>query len=151
VLAEFLFVVEIPAARIAAKLIRSRSGWSRHAKVLLHLRVQADGHRAVGKFTDLSRAASQNGVMPRKIQSSGESTQGKKTSARRAAGKAKGSSRGRKQDSGVRDGGKWAGSGAKTVESSEGPQIARQATTTGRGSKTRTAMRTMKANHPSHG
>ena len=84
--------------------------------------------------------------MPRKIQSSGESTQQKKTSLKRAL-KPKGA--GRKKASG--DGGPWAGSGSGTVEHSEGPAIARKATAHGRGAKTRPAMRTMKANHPNHG
>lgn len=79
--------------------------------------------------------------MPRKIQSSGISTQGRDTSARRAAGGSKGP-RGtaRRSATAVPDGGKWAGSGRKTVEWSEGPEIARQRQT-GRGAKTRTALR----------
>jgi len=83
--------------------------------------------------------------MPRKTTSSGGSTQGRKTSERRAMGMEKGGGR-----SGPVDGGKWAGSGAKTVEHSRGPAIARQKQT-GRGAKTRTAMRTQKVNHPNHG
>ncbi len=88
--------------------------------------------------------------MPRNIQSSGEPAAGRKTSLRRATGEAKGSSRGRRSATGTPDGGKWAGSGRKTVEHSEGPVIARQRQT-GRGPKTRNAMRAAKANHPNHG
>lgn len=84
--------------------------------------------------------------MPRKIQSSAEPTQQKKTSLKRAL-KPKGA--GHQKRSG--DGGPSAGSGAKTVEHSEGPEVARKATVHGRGAKTRNAMRTMKANHPNHG
>jgi hypothetical protein len=84
--------------------------------------------------------------MPRKIQSSGEPTQQKNTSLKRAL-KPKGA--GHSKASG--DGGPWAGSGRKTVEHSEGPAVARKATVHGRGSKTRNAMRTGKANHPNHG
>jgi hypothetical protein len=84
--------------------------------------------------------------MPRKVQSSGEPTQDKKTSLKRAL-KPKGA--GHQKKSG--DGGPWAGSGSGTVEHSQGPEIARKATQTGRGAKTRTALRTMKANHPNHG
>jgi hypothetical protein len=46
------------------------------------------------------------------------------------------------------DGGPWAGSGSKTVQHSDGPKIARKATETGRGAKTRDAIRTDKSNHP---
>ncbi len=89
--------------------------------------------------------------MPRKVNSSGESTQDRKTSEKRAAGKSKKSdSSNPRSGSEVPDGGKWAGSGRKTVEHSEGPEIARQRQT-GRGAKTRTAKRTMTANHPNHG
>ena len=56
----------------------------------------------------------------------------------------------RRSATAVVDGGKWAGSGRKTVERSEGPEIARQKQT-GRGAKTRTAMRSDKVNHPNHG
>jgi len=49
--------------------------------------------------------------MPRKVQSSGESTQGRKTSEKRAMGAAGGHSR-----SGVPDGGKWAGSGRNSPD-----------------------------------
>jgi hypothetical protein len=84
--------------------------------------------------------------MPRKIQSSGEPTQDQKTSLKRAL---EPKDAGHQKKSG--DGGPWAGSGRKTVEHSQGPEIARKATKTGRGAKTRTAMRTMKANHPNHG
>jgi hypothetical protein len=84
--------------------------------------------------------------MPRKIQSSGEPTQNQKTSLKRAL---EPKDAGHQKKSG--DGGPWAGSGRKTVEHSQGPEIARKATKTGRGAKTRTAMRTMKANHPNHG
>jgi hypothetical protein len=48
------------------------------------------------------------------------------------------------------DGGKWSGSGRKTVEHGQGPEIARQRQT-GRGAKTRTAIRENKSKHPSHG
>jgi len=79
------------------------------------------------------------------------SIQEKQTSARRAMGASTGPNGGRKRSpTGVADGGKWAGSGRKTVEKSEGPEIARQRQT-GRGAKTRTAVRTAKANHPNHG
>jgi hypothetical protein len=89
--------------------------------------------------------------MPRKIQSSGESTQGRNTSLKRAMGTEKGSTRSRGRNAGgAVDGGKWAGSGRKTVEHSEGPAIARQKQT-GRGAKTRTAMRSDKKNHLNHG
>jgi hypothetical protein len=84
--------------------------------------------------------------MPRKVQSSGESTQQKNTSLKRAL---KPKAAGHSKKSG--DGGPWAGSGAKTVQHSEGPAIARKKTETGRGAKTRTAMRSDKANHPNHG
>ena len=84
--------------------------------------------------------------MLRKIQSSGESTQQKNTSLKRAL---KPKAAGHSKKSG--DGGAWAGSGAKTVEHSQGPAIARKKTETGRGAKTRSAMRTDKANHPNHG
>jgi len=89
--------------------------------------------------------------MPRKVQSSGESTQGRKTSLKRALGAPSGPSR-RKQmrAAAVEDGGKWAGSGRKTVEHREGPEIVRQRQP-GRGPKTRTATRSGKANHPNHG
>ena len=50
----------------------------------------------------------------------------------------------------VSDGGKWAGSGRKTVEHHNGPQIVRQGQP-GRGAKTRTAIRSDKKNHPNHG
>jgi len=59
--------------------------------------------------------------MPRKVQSSGESTQQKNTSLKRAL---KPKAGGHSKKSG--DGGPWAGSGAKTVEHSEGPSIARK-------------------------
>lgn len=85
--------------------------------------------------------------MPRKITSAGESTQGKRTSEKRAMGVAGGHD---KRDGAVSDGGKWAGSGRKTVEHHDGPQIARQAQP-GRGAKTRTVMRSDKKNHPNHG
>ena len=83
--------------------------------------------------------------MPRKVNSAGESTQNRKTSLKRATGAGGG-----KQHSAVPDGGKWAGSGRKTVEHREGPEIVRQAQP-GRGAKTRTATRSKKANHPNHG
>jgi hypothetical protein len=84
--------------------------------------------------------------MPRKIQSSGESTQQKNTSFKRAA-KPKGAGHSKKSG----DGGPWAGSGSKTVQHSEGPAVARKRTETGRGAKTRDAARTAKRNHPNHG
>jgi hypothetical protein len=87
--------------------------------------------------------------MPRKIKSDGESTQQRKTSQKRAM-EAKGPSGRTGKDTLVQDGGKWAGSGRKTVEHSEGPSIVRQAQP-GRGPKAHTAMRTMKANHPNRG
>jgi len=82
--------------------------------------------------------------MPRKINSAGESTQGRKTSLKRAIHE------GSPKFVAVADGGKWAGSGRKTVTDGEGPEIARQAQP-GRGAKTRTTLRTKKANHPNHG
>jgi len=84
--------------------------------------------------------------MPRKINSAGESTQDRKTSSKRAMGAPTGN--GPRAD--VPDGGKWAGSGRKTVEHHEGPKIARQAQP-GRGAKSRGAERTDKKNHPNHG
>jgi hypothetical protein len=47
----------------------------------------------------------------------------------------------RKHETHVADGGKWAGSGEKTVEHGRGPAIAQQAEH-GRGPKTRTVHRT---------
>jgi hypothetical protein len=85
--------------------------------------------------------------MPRKVKSSGQPTQGKKTSAKRARNAEKNRSG---AATSVPDGGKWAGSGRKTVENREGPSIVRQRQP-GRGAKTRTAVRTAKANHPNHG
>ena len=85
--------------------------------------------------------------MPRKIKSSGVSTQGEKTSARRAVGQGPASTR---NDNTASDGGKWAGSGRKTVLRHEGPAIARQAQP-GRGAKARTTMRSDKRNHPNAG
>jgi hypothetical protein len=85
--------------------------------------------------------------MPRKVNSAGESTQGSRTSMKRAAG-AKGGRDHRAVE--VPDGGKWAGAGRKTVVHHEGPQIARQPQP-GRGAKTRAAKRTDKKNHPNHG
>jgi hypothetical protein len=84
--------------------------------------------------------------MPRKVISGGESTQQRRTSMKRAVGVA---GRGPRAVT-VADGGKWAGSGRKTVEHYKGPQIARQAQP-GRGAKTRTAERSKKKNHPNHG
>ena len=81
--------------------------------------------------------------MPRKTQSSGESTQQRNTSLKRAL---KPKKAGHSKKSG--DGGPWAGSGSKTVQHSEGPKIARKKTETGRGAKTREATRTDKSNHP---
>ena len=89
--------------------------------------------------------------MPRKIKSSGESIQERQTSAKRAMGATVGPGDGwRRRPTAVADGGKWAGSSRKTVEKRQGPEIARQRQT-GRGAKTRTALRTNKANHPNHG
>jgi len=82
--------------------------------------------------------------MPRKVNSAGESTQGRKTSQKRAMGEGS-----HKQPSAVPDGGKWV-SGRKTVEHREGPALTRQGQP-GRGAKTRTTTRTGKANHPNHG
>jgi len=85
--------------------------------------------------------------MPRKVNSAGESTQGRKTSAKRATGAQAGEDH---RNVAIPDGGKWAGSGAKTVQHHDGPQIARQSQP-GRGAKTRDAERTDKKNHPNHG
>jgi hypothetical protein len=85
--------------------------------------------------------------MPRKVNSAGESTQQRRTSEKRATGSAGGHDR---RTDGISDGGKWAGSGRKTVEHHEGPHIARQAQT-GRGAKTRNAVRSDKKKHPNHG
>jgi hypothetical protein len=89
--------------------------------------------------------------MPRKTKSSGVSTQERQTSARRAMGAGVGPGEfSRRRTSTVADGGKWAGSGRKTVSKSEGPEIARQRQP-GRGAKARNAQRTDKANHPNRG
>jgi len=89
--------------------------------------------------------------MPRKVKSSGVSSTTRQTSLRRATGASKGPKGSRRLSAtGVQDGGKWAGSGRKVVQHSDGPEIARQPQT-GRGPKTRTALRTNKANHPNHG
>jgi len=85
--------------------------------------------------------------MPRKVNSAGESTQGRKTSMKHAMGANAGHDH---QAETVPDGGKWAGSGSKTVQHHEGPQIARQAQP-GRGPKTRGATQSDKKNHPNHG
>jgi len=85
--------------------------------------------------------------MPRKVNSAGESTQGRKTSQKRAMGASSGP--GHTADA-ISDGGKWAGSGKKTVEHHEGPAIARQAQP-GRGAKTRGVTGTDKKNHPNKG
>ena len=84
--------------------------------------------------------------MPRKVKSSGEPTQQRSTSTKRAL---KPKAPGHSKKSG--DGGPSAGSGRKTVEHSEGPAVARKRTATGRGAKTRDAMGTKKVNHPNHG
>ncbi len=84
--------------------------------------------------------------MPRKVTSSGVSTQGRKTSINREMGLSK--SHG--QRSTVADGGKWAGEGRKTVEKHERPKLTRQGQP-GRGPKTRTSVRTAKRNHPNRG
>ena len=87
--------------------------------------------------------------MPRKVKSDGEPTQQRKTSQKRAMA-AHGPS-GRNTRAGqVLDGGKWAGSGRKTVEHREGPSIVRLGQP-GRGPKHRTATRSGKANHPNRG
>jgi hypothetical protein len=85
--------------------------------------------------------------MPRKINSAGESTQARRTSMKRAMGAQTGQDRTALT---VPDGGKWAGSGSKTVKHHEGPQIARQPQP-GRGAKTRRTQRTDKKNHPNRG
>jgi len=90
-----------------------------------------------------------NKGMPRKIKSNGEPTQQRKTSLKRAM-HAIGPSGRTGHDRLVEDGGKWAGSGRKTVEHRAGPKIVRQRQP-GRGPKAHTAMRSMKANHPNHG
>jgi hypothetical protein len=87
--------------------------------------------------------------MPRKVNSAGENTQDRKTSMKRATGASMGHDRRDTADP-VADGGKWAGSGRKTVEHHEGPQIARQPQP-GRGAKTRATDRSDKRNHPNHG
>ncbi len=89
--------------------------------------------------------------MPRKIKSSGVGTNDRKTSLKRAIGASKGpgGSR-RRKTTDVMDGGKWAGSGRKTVERSEGPEIVRQRQP-GRGPKTRTVERVDRVNHPNRG
>lgn len=76
--------------------------------------------------------------MPRKTTSTGELTSNRKTSEIRAMEK---KHLNRKHATEVADGGKWAGSGEKTVEHGQGPAIARQAEH-GRGPKTRTVHRT---------
>ncbi len=70
--------------------------------------------------------------MPRKVKSNATTTQDDKTSLRRATG-SKRTAGARKPE--IRDGGKWAGSGRKTVERGEGPAIQQQPST-GRGRKT---------------
>ena len=88
--------------------------------------------------------------MPRKVTSTGESTQQRQTSARRAAGADSGPRGSRRRSPAVQDGGKWEGSGAKTVEHGQGPEIVRQRQP-GRGPKTRTVVRKKRKMHPSHG
>ncbi len=89
--------------------------------------------------------------MPRKVKSSGVSTQDRDTSLRRAVGADKGPGGSRRRNTtGVPDGGKWEGAGKKTVEHGEGPAIARQRQP-GRGPKTRTVVRKKRKMHPSHG
>ncbi len=78
--------------------------------------------------------------MPRKIKSSGEPTQQRETSARRAAGAQKKPGKSQSNMTAVQDGGKWAGSGRKTAETNEGPEV-RQQGNTGRGARTRTVRR----------
>jgi len=89
----------------------------------------------------------QENDMPRKVNSAGESTQDRHTSMQRAMGAQGGQDH---RTVAVTDGGKWAGSGSKTVTHHEGPKIARQAQP-GRGAKTRGAERSNKRNHPNHG
>lgn len=96
-----------------------------------------------------ARGRAHNEDMPRKITSQGEAKQQRKTSQKRAMDAIGPSGRNTRAGQ-VLDGGKWAGSGRKTVEHSKGPAIARQRQT-GRGAKSRPAERVMKANHPSHG
>ncbi len=79
----------------------------------------------------------------------GEPKQQRKTSQKRAMD-AKGPSGRNTRSGAVSQGGKWAGSGRKTVEHGEGPLIAHQGQA-GRGRKQHPALRTMKAHHPSHG
>lgn len=86
--------------------------------------------------------------MPRKITSMGEAKQPRRTSQKRALG-ARGPS-GRNTRTGIADGGKWAGSGRKTVEHGEGPAVARQRQP-GRGPKSHAAFRTFEGSHPSRG
>jgi hypothetical protein len=86
--------------------------------------------------------------MPRKIKSTGESTQQRRTSERRAMGASTGPRRTASTNP-VQDGGKWT-SGRKSVEHREGPSLVRQHQP-GRGPKTRTATRSGKKNHPNHG
>ena len=86
--------------------------------------------------------------MPRKMKSSGIGTAERKTSSRRVTGATYGLRPSmRRSASGVQDGGKWAGSGRKTVERGEGREIARQRQT-GRGAKTRTVRRKEGAKTP---
>jgi hypothetical protein len=85
--------------------------------------------------------------MPRKVNSAGESTQEKRTSMKRSMGAKAGHDH---REVAVPDGGKWAGTGRKTVEHHEGPQIARKPQP-GRGAKTRGAERSNKKNHPNRG
>jgi hypothetical protein len=88
--------------------------------------------------------------MPRKLKSTGEATQQRKTSQKRAM-YAHGPS-GRNTRAGqILDGGKWAGSGRKTVEhGGRGPAIVGLAQP-GRGRSHRTVLRSGKVNHPNHG
>ena len=89
--------------------------------------------------------------MPRKVKSSGVSTQGRDTSLRRVLDADQGPRGSRRRNpTSVKDGGKWAGSGRKTVEHGEGPEIARQRQP-GRGPKARNVVRKERKMHPSHG
>jgi hypothetical protein len=76
--------------------------------------------------------------MPRKSTSTGKLKSNDKTSLRLKVGSKK-SPRSRKPDP-VPDGGKWAGSGRKTVQRTSGPALQQQGST-GRGRKTRTIWR----------
>jgi len=83
--------------------------------------------------------------MPRKGASAKGSTQENQTTPKRVRAKKP------SQDaSPMPDGGKWAGSGSKTVKHSEGPAVI-GTRLDDRGRRTRVATRTGKVNHPNHG